>query len=207
MNTDQNSKEKLILEAAEEEFMQKGFDGAKTTSIAARAGVTHAMLHYYYRTKENLFNKVLDDKLNIMIETIFSTLKDVKVPFLDKIKKAIEVHFEFFVQNPDLPRFVVNELICKPERRKLLEDKIGMLMGMLVIQLQKEADEATENGLMRKINILDIMLDIASLNLFVFVALPIMKSSAAGAYGGEKKFLEARKRENIEVIMCRLRKI
>ena len=206
MGTDQNSKEKLILKAAEEEFMQKGFDGAKTTKIAARAGVTHAMLHYYYRTKENLFNKVLDDKLGIMIETIFSSFRDLKVPFLDKIKIAIEAHFDFFVQNPDLPRFVVNELISKPERRKILEDKIGIITGMLLIQLQKEADEATETGLMRKINILDVMIDIASLNLFVFVALPILKSSAVVAYGGEDEFLKARRRENVEMIMCRLRK-
>lgn len=105
MGKDQNSKEELILKAAEEEFMQKGFDGAKTTAIAARAGVTHAMLHYYYRTKENLFNKVLDDKLGIMIETIFSTFRDQEVPFLDKIKMAIEVHFDFFVRNPGFTTF------------------------------------------------------------------------------------------------------
>lgn len=207
MGTDQNSKEELILKAAEEEFMQKGFDGAKTTAIAARAGVTHAMLHYYYRTKENLFNKVLDDKLGIMIETIFSTFRDQEVPFLDKIKMAIEVHFDFFVLNPDLPRFVVNELISKPERRKVLEERIGMLTGMLFMQLQKEADEAAESGLMCKINVLDVIIDIASLNLFVFVALPILKSSAVLAYGGEAEFLKARKRENVEVIMRRLRKI
>ena len=53
-------REQAILEAAEREFLKKGFDGARTTSIAAAAGVTHAMLHYYFRTKEQLFERILD---------------------------------------------------------------------------------------------------------------------------------------------------
>lgn len=49
---DKINNEQLILEAAEEEFLTKGYDGARTTSIARKAGVSHAMLHYYYRTKK-----------------------------------------------------------------------------------------------------------------------------------------------------------
>ena len=55
------TKEQAILAAAEQEFLAKGFDGARTTSIAAAAGVTHAMLHYYFRTKENIFERILDE--------------------------------------------------------------------------------------------------------------------------------------------------
>ena len=54
------NKEQAILEAAEREFIAKGFAGARTTSIAEAAGVTHAMLHYYFRTKEQLFERILD---------------------------------------------------------------------------------------------------------------------------------------------------
>ena len=56
MNDERNSQrdtEALILEAAEKEFLEKGYLGAKTTSIAEAAGVTHAMFHYYFRTKDN----------------------------------------------------------------------------------------------------------------------------------------------------------
>ena len=56
------NKELLILEAAEREFITKGYDGARTTSIAKEAGVTHAMLHYYFRTKEHLFEQIIDKK-------------------------------------------------------------------------------------------------------------------------------------------------
>ena len=50
-----NDTEVRILQAAEKEFLEKGYAGAKTTDIAAAAGVTHAMLHYYFRTKDKLF--------------------------------------------------------------------------------------------------------------------------------------------------------
>lgn len=55
-SNDKQTKEQEILKAAEQEFLTKGYDGARTTSIAQAAGVTHAMLHYYFRTKEQLFD-------------------------------------------------------------------------------------------------------------------------------------------------------
>ena len=66
------TKEQAILAAAEQEFLAKGFDGARTTSIAAAAGVTHAMLHYYFRTKENIFERILDEKLRLMGESVLA---------------------------------------------------------------------------------------------------------------------------------------
>ena len=56
--------EQAILQTAETEFLDKGFALAKTTEIAKQAGVTHAMLHYYYRTKEKLFERVFQEKVS-----------------------------------------------------------------------------------------------------------------------------------------------
>ena len=66
------NKEQEILEAAEREFIAKGFAGARTTSIAEAAGVTHAMLHYYFRTKEQLFERILDEKMRLMGESVLA---------------------------------------------------------------------------------------------------------------------------------------
>ena len=61
MNNEANT-EQIILEAAEAEFLEKGYGNAKTVAIAQRAGVSHSMLHYYYRTKEQLFQKIFKAK-------------------------------------------------------------------------------------------------------------------------------------------------
>lgn len=75
MSSQQENTSQRILKAAEEEFMNKGFAGAKTVEIARRAGVTHAMLHYYFRTKEMLFDRVLDDKICCLAEGVVQALQ------------------------------------------------------------------------------------------------------------------------------------
>jgi AcrR family transcriptional regulator len=76
--------EEIILEAAEAEFLEKGFDQARTVSIAQRAGVTHAMLHYYFRTKEQLFDKILDRKIGLIEEIITSLFSAPDLPLKER---------------------------------------------------------------------------------------------------------------------------
>ena len=87
--------ESRILQAAEEEFLLKGLEGARTTAIAERAGVTHAMLHYYFRTKNMLFERIIEEKMrnagNIM-QAVF-VLGDM--PLMERVKRGVEQHFDF----------------------------------------------------------------------------------------------------------------
>lgn len=83
MKEETSNTEQSILKAAEKEFLKKGFSGSKTTEIAKEAGVTHAMLHYYFRTKENLFNKVFEEKTRQLADTFLSRV-DESLPFLEK---------------------------------------------------------------------------------------------------------------------------
>ena len=111
--------ESEILKAAEQEFMLKGFDGAKTTSIAHAAGVTHAMLHYYFRTKEQLFERILTEKVQLMSESVLAAFGQPGLPLLERLKDGVTCHFDFIAANPQLPRFIVNEVFSRPERYKL----------------------------------------------------------------------------------------
>ena len=73
------SKKELILKAAEEVFMANGYEATKTTQIAERAGVTHAMLHYYFHTKENIFRKIYEDKINMLKEPIVALVENKEI--------------------------------------------------------------------------------------------------------------------------------
>lgn len=200
----EKNKESEILEAAEKEFMSKGFYGAKTTAIAKIAGVTHAMLHYYFRTKANLFSKVFDAKLSLLGESITFPLKKSELSVLEKIKEAIEAHFDFMERNSDLPKFVISEMISKPEYRAVIINKISEMAGPHLENWQRELDAEADRGVIERVKIIDILVDIVSLNIFVFLAYPILVSFAVEPYGGREKFLAARKRENVELIMRRL---
>ena len=113
--------ESRILQAAEEEFLLKGLEGARTTAIAERAGVTHAMLHYYFRTKNMLFERIIEEKMrnagNIM-QAVF-VLGDM--PLMERVKRGVEQHFDFIAANPNLPRFVIQEIYSHPERHEIMD--------------------------------------------------------------------------------------
>ena len=200
------SKEQAILEAAEQEFLEKGFEAAKTTKIASLAGVTHAMLHYYYRTKENLFNMVFDKKVNLLKDSVFGLFNNPEMLFFDKVRVGIETHFDFIRDNQHLPRFVINELLYKPKRLKMFEGIIKKLAVNAFEEISKEIDKEVKKGTIVPIDPVTLLLDIASLNVFVFAALPVVRLLATYQYESEEAFFEARKKENVEIIMRRLKK-
>jgi len=198
--------EQAILNAAEKEFLDKGFDAAKTTMIASLAGVTHAMLHYYFRTKENLFNMVFDKKLNLLKDSIFGLFDNQELSFIEQVQKSIEIHFDFLRANPGLPRFVINELLFKPKRMALFEKKIRKEGSHILNNMRKEIDTEVKRGTIVSIDPVHLLVDVASLNVFVFVAMPLLTHFAVTPFGNEEAFLESRKKENVEIIMRRLKK-
>lgn len=200
------NKEQAILEAAEQEFLDKGFEAAKTTKIASLAGVTHAMLHYYYRTKENLFDRIFEKKVNLLKNSLLVFFDKSDMPFLEKVQCSIESHFDFLKANANLPRFVINELIFKPKRLILFEDKINKAGNHILNEMSKEIEKEVKQGAINPITPVDLLIDIASINVFVFAAMPLLRTFAVEAYGNEEAFLEARKKENVEIILRRLRK-
>lgn len=202
MRNKDNNTEEAILRAAEFEFLEKGFAGAKTVAIADRAGVTHAMLHYYYRSKRNLYEKILNDKMEMVIKSFVASFDLPDMDFVQRIKLEMEAHFDFIKANPLLPRFLINEVFARNDigLMQLMRNK----MSKVYEKVQREIDAAVGDGLLRPITAFELMVDIVSLNLFTFVALPILSDFSGMFYESEDLMLEARKRENVEMIMSRI---
>jgi len=200
------SKEQQILEAAEREFLEKGYDGARNTSISKAAGVTHAMLHYYFRTKEQLFERIIDKKMSEIVPLMTHLFGNGYLPLVKRIEEAVSVHFDFVAANPDLPRFLINEVLPHKERCDLLKSKIESFFH-LFNTLQQEVNEAAARGEVEPFNVLLLFQSILSLNLFPSV----MANMVANLMGENALTIEAfiaqRKAENIELIMRRIKKI
>ena len=111
MEIEAKNTEQIILEAAEKLFLDKGYAATKTTEIAQEAGINHAMLHYYFRTKENLFNKIFENKVQYFLSS-FTSAFNQDLPFLEKIKLSVENHFDFIGTNPKIPMFIMREGVC-----------------------------------------------------------------------------------------------
>ena len=205
-NQERQSKEQQILAAAEQEFLTKGYDGARTTSIAQAAGVTHAMLHYYFRTKEQLFERIVDEKFETMSHSMFAIMGDPSLPIVERIKGGIEAHFDFIAANPLLPRFVINEIISRPERYKLLYKRVGAVIDNVYCGLQFEIDRSAERGEIERIDVKMLFISILSLNIFTFIAYPFMEPLMGELMADREGFLATRKAENIKTILRRIKK-
>ena len=205
-NQEKQSKEQQILAAAEQEFLTKGYDGARTTSIAQAAGVTHAMLHYYFRTKEQLFERIVDEKFATMSHSMVAIIGDPSLPIVERIKGGIAAHFDFIAANPLLPGFVINEIISRPERYEVLYKRAGFVVNSVYNSLQAEVDSAAERGEIERVDIKMLFISIMSLNIFTFVAYPFMEPIMGELMANREQFLAARKAENIETILRRIKK-
>lgn len=200
------NKEQAILAAAESEFLTKGYDGARTTSIAEAAGVTHAMLHYYFRTKEQLFERILDEKMRLMGESVLTAFGQQGLPLLDRLKDGIERHFDFIAANPDLSRFIVNEVFSRPDHYETMWARIRGIAQVLMSDLQRELDESAARGEMERMDVRMLMLNVISLNVFPFIAYPVIEPILGDFADDRERFFELRKAENTEIILRRLKK-
>ncbi|MBL7693706.1 MAG: TetR/AcrR family transcriptional regulator, partial [Ferruginibacter sp.] len=105
--------EQKILESARNVFIQKGLSGARMQDIADQAGVNKALLHYYFTSKDKLFNIVFEQEF----ANFFSSLAQVIAsdqPLFEKIKKVVALDIEKLSQFPDMPIFVLNEVSRNP---------------------------------------------------------------------------------------------
>lgn len=196
--------EELILQAAEREFMLKGFAGARTTTIAEAAGVTHAMLHYYFRTKENLYERVMSEKFMNAEKIVMSALGNADLPLVDRIRQGVRSNFDFVFANPDLPYFVIDEMKQNPDHIEGIFNEMADDIDVFFTNLQNQIDESVKKGECRFVDAHVLVLDIVSLNVFTFLLAPMVNRIMKRYDMDREEFLEIRRKENEETILRRL---
>jgi AcrR family transcriptional regulator len=197
--------EQILLASAEKLFIEKGFDGAKTTEIARLAGVNHALLHYYFRTKENLFNCVFE-RVAAQILDLVSIAFEGEAPFFEKLKKAIEFHFDCLVERINLPMFILHEIIQKPERKAYFLNLVYPSVRRIMTKMHSDMKREVKKGTIRPVKAYNLLLNIAALNVFSFIGAEILFDAKDTKTAGElKKFLEDRKQNNVNTIINSLK--
>jgi AcrR family transcriptional regulator len=195
--------EQTIMLAAEAEFLEKGFVAAKTTDIARRAGVTHAMLHYYYRTKENLFNQVFRKKIQMLADS-FVTILGREMPFLEKIQEGVSAHFDFLAANPRLPLFVLREIVDNPDRQETCREVLLPVFKRVIEELQDALDAERARGASVPESARELMLNIVSMNVFAILSLPIAMLITGTREADRDQFLQDRKQQIIRQVSSQL---
>mgnify|MGYP003192209023 CR=1 FL=1 len=195
----------LILQAAVNEFFEKGFDGARTTSIAERAGITHAMLHYYFRTKENLFDKVMESISGQLRSIICDFIDKEDLPLADRIEAGMRTHFEFLCKNPLLPYFLINELHRGNSSARQYIHQNKEAAESIRNSLQRDIDALAAKGECKRVDALQLMLDIFSLNIFMFIGSDILNILFSSSEVSREELLRERLEQNIQTVFNKLR--
>lgn len=195
--------EARILQEAEREFLEHGFTEARTTRIAERAGVTHAMLHYYYRTKQNLFDRIINTKFDTMSSAIAITIDNGERPIRERVAEAVRQHFEFVKKNPLLPRFMMTEVFGHPERFEAVSTKLQQTARTMIQKIDIELREASKRGECKYVDPLMLLFDIVSINIFPFLSVAAIQHILSERENIDR-FLDHKKEENVELIIKRI---
>jgi len=196
----QNDKltEEKIFEAATDVFVEKGMDGARMQDIADQAGINKALLHYYFRTKDKLFNAVFE-MIAKKIFKKFAPVLDKNLTLEEKIRFFFKEHISFLQENPRLPGFLLNEVNRNPARiKKILSNVDFDNIWLNLYELHKE--ELNKYNI-TKTTMPQLMISMAAISVFPFAARGILEGILVKLDISFNDFMEERKEFAAEFVI------
>jgi len=202
MADDNISTEENILNVAREVFMQNGYDGTSMQMIASAAEINKSLLHYYYRSKERLFEKIFSKAFSQFIPNLgVIFMSDMTLE--EKIYAFTERYIDVFIENPLIPIFVMQELSKNPQHLADLVRDAGInpdIMKQKIIQSLEKENIALEDPQ-------HFMVNLIGLCVFPFAARPLIQrmmfDNDEVAYNN---FLVERKKEVPQLILNAIRR-
>ncbi|WP_321346414.1 TetR family transcriptional regulator [uncultured Draconibacterium sp.] len=163
-----NTEEK-ILAAARNVFIHKGMDGARMQEIADEAGINKALLHYYFRSKQKLFEAIFKSVFGKIMPNVMLMVNSDK-PIEDKLGAFIENYIDILTINPFLPTFILKEIHRDPEFLAGMIKESGINPRQITTMFKQEMD----NGTIRKMDPRDLIINIISLSVFPIAGKPLL---------------------------------
>ena len=181
--------EQIVRDAARKVFTQKGFDGARMQDIADEAGIHKSLLHYYFRSKDKLFEAIFKDALGTLLPPVVSILVS-DLPLFEKINHFTDQYIDILAKNPGIAGFVLHELKMNPHRFLGSLTETGIDLSIIGNQIQQES----EAGNIRNVETGHFIANLVSMCVFPFIARPVF----IGLFGMEEEgfdhFIEERKK-------------
>ena len=169
---DTNTEEK-IMEAAKIVFMKYGLYGARMQDIADTAGINKALLHYYYRNKEKLFDQVFDNALSKYFDQM-DIILDESLSIRERLLIYVERIIDFLAEYPQMSMFIIKEISINPilfseKVQKIKKNKTKHQPILSVLE------EAKKRGEIPDIDSVLFFMHLHSLCAYPFLASPIFK--------------------------------
>ncbi len=172
--------EARILDAAHTVFVRAGTAGARMQEIARVAGVNHALLHYYFRSKERLAEAVFRRAASEFFPALLATLGS-DAPLDEKVARVVAIETEQLRRRPYLPGYLLSELTHHPERAEQL---VALATGgpaeevraRVLRVIEAQIAERVAAGTMRPIAAGQFVVSLVALCVFPFAARPMVRA-------------------------------
>jgi AcrR family transcriptional regulator len=163
LKTETDTTEEKIKEAARKVFMKKGYAATRTRDIAEEAGINLALLNYYFRSKEKLFNQVMKEKMQQFFGVLLPVISDPSTKLEIKIELIVSNYIDTLTENPDLPLFVLSEMKDADHLSDILPVEKLTSKVSFIKQLQEKRPD---------IHPVHFLMNILGMTVFPFIARP-----------------------------------
>ena len=167
-----NTTEERILQAARNIFLRKGYAAARTRDIAEEAGLNISLLHYYFRSKEKLYEMVMMETLKQFATGTIEMLNDKKTSLVDKLTNLADRYIDLLILQPELPLFVITEVSNNPDN---LIARMGIKEALLSSVFIRQFGEAAKKS-KTKAEPLQLFISILGMTVFPFIGKPMVQA-------------------------------
>jgi AcrR family transcriptional regulator len=200
MNRDHDT-EHRIFEAARAVFFEQGFDGARMSEIARRAEINQSMLHYYFRSKGQLFDAVFRKAAGEVLPPVVAVLRS-DLPIVERLDRFVASYIDVISANPHLPAFILQELRRNPDA---LRRVAGSATEGVFERFGEEVRAAARRGDIREIDPMHLITSVLALCVFPFIARPMLQAGLGLDDEGFECFIAVRRTEVSAFIRSALR--
>ncbi|HEY8783920.1 MAG TPA: TetR family transcriptional regulator [Mucilaginibacter sp.] len=188
-NIDPSTEEK-IKEAARVVFTSKGYAATKVRDIAAEANINLALVNYYFRSKEKLFELIMAETIQKLFDKVQNIINDESSTIIEKIEEVVDHYISLLIENPDLPLFVVNEIMSGSNKLPQMTNNGQLFLNS---HFAKQLMALHAEGKI-PFHPLNIMMNLVGMMAFPFLSRPLLLRSGALTADDFRKIVEERKK-------------
>lgn len=194
-----------ILKAAREVFVEKGKEGSRMSEIAGKAGVNKALLHYYFNSKNELYNSILEEVFSRAVKIPAELSPELSTE--ENLRNFIDSHISFIMDNREVFRFILWDFRDREEELKEVISTVINKLDLLPEEIFGDVLEmAVQRGEIREVEPYHLILTIISLNVFPVIAEPFVKAIIDASDEEYERMIGERKDENFKIIWDYIKK-
>jgi AcrR family transcriptional regulator len=168
---DTNSEAK-IKNAARAVFHKKGFAATRTRDIAEEAGINLALLNYYFRSKEKLFNIIMLETFSGFIKSIVVVFNDETTTLENKVESIANAYIDLLILEPQIPLFIMSEIRSHPDQLLKTINAKNLIMNSA---FARQYEQGVKEGKIVPVHILHFIMNLLGLTVFPFIASPMLQ--------------------------------